>query len=355
MPFVTPPAMSPGDNVVVIAPSSGGARNAPHVLELALERLRSVFDLDPVVYPTARQSDAFLGEHPRARAADIHAAFKDPDISGVFATIGGWDQLRVLKHLDPAILREHPTRFYGMSDNTNLSLVLWNHGIVSYNGAQLMNELAVPGELPSYTEQYCRHAFFEDSLGTIEPAPEWTDEPAQWDDPATLDTAPEYEPNPGWRWAGANRSVTGRLWGGSLAIVDWHCATDRYLPSPSELDGTVLAIETDEELPSPTNVAATLMCMGERGLLERFDAIVVGRVPGRSFIEESPRADRKAYRTRVCEAIIEQVQRYNPDAPVVLGLDWGHTTPIAPLPIGSAVTVDPERETIVDRAVCPES
>lgn len=347
MSFITPPAMEPGDSVAVIAPSSGGAHNAPHVLECALERLRSVFDLDPVVYPTARQSDSFLAEQPRARAADIHAAFRDPEITGVFATIGGSDQLRVLKHLDPAILREHPTRFYGMSDNTNLSLVLWNNGIVSYNGAQLMNELAVPGELPEYTERYCRCAFFEDSVGELEPASEWTDEPAQWDDPATIDTAPEYEPNPGWRWAGSTASVTGRLWGGCLAIVEWHCATDRYLPSPDELDGAVLAIETDEGLPSPSSVAATLMCMGERGLLERFAAVLVGRAPGRSFIDEPPRAKRDAYRTRVYDAIIEQVERYNPDAPVVLGLDWGHTTPIAPLPIGHPVTVDPERETIV--------
>lgn len=346
MSFITPPAMAPGDSVAVIAPSSGGAHNAPHVLELALERLRSVFDLDPVVYPTARQSDGFLAEQPRARAADVHAAFKDSGITGVFATIGGSDQLRVLKHLDPAILCEHPTRFYGMSDNTNLSLVLWNNGIVSYNGAQLMNELAVPGELPGYTERYCRRAFFEDSIGTLEPAAEWTDEPAQWDDPATIDTAPEYEPNPGWRWAGGTASVTGRLWGGCLDIVEWHCATDRYLPSPSELDDAVLAIETDEELPSPSSVAGTLMSMGERGLLERFAAVLVGRVPGRSFHEEPPRAERDAYRTRVYEAIIEQVERYNPDAPVVLGLDWGHTTPIAPLPMGSPVTVDPERETI---------
>lgn len=175
--YITPPAMTPGDRVAVIAPSSGGARNAPHVLELALERLRTIFDLDPVVYPTARQSDEFLAAHPRARAADVHAAYEDPEITGVFATIGGWDQLRMLCHLDPAVLREHPTRFYGMSDNTNLSLALWNSGIVSYNGAQLMNELAVPGELPEYTEQYCRRAFFEDSLGDLEPASEWTDEP----------------------------------------------------------------------------------------------------------------------------------------------------------------------------------
>ncbi len=91
MEFTTPSPLSPGDRVAVVAPSSGGARNAPHLLGLALDRLRTVFDLDPVVYPTARQGDDLLAAHPRARAADIHAAFRDPEITGVFATIGGWE------------------------------------------------------------------------------------------------------------------------------------------------------------------------------------------------------------------------------------------------------------------------
>jgi muramoyltetrapeptide carboxypeptidase LdcA involved in peptidoglycan recycling len=347
MDYITPPAMTPGDRVAVVAPSSGGARNAPHVLELALERLRTIFDLDPVVYPTARQSDTFLAEHPRARAADVHAAYEDPEITGVFATIGGWDQLRMLRYLDPSVLREHPTRFYGMSDNTNLSLALWNSGIVSYNGAQLMNELAVPGELPEYTERYCRRAFFEDSLGDLEPASEWTDEPnTAWDNPSELDTAPQYEPNSGWQWEGGDEPVTGRLWGGCRAIVEWHLATDQYLPAPDELDGAVLAIEIAEDLPAPDTVAATVMCMGERDLLERFAAVLVGRVPGRSFVREPPQEERETYRERVCDMITEQVERYNPEAPVVFGLDWGHTTPIAPLPIGGRVEVAPEMESV---------
>jgi muramoyltetrapeptide carboxypeptidase LdcA involved in peptidoglycan recycling len=342
MEFVTPPAMEPGDRVAVVAPSSGGARDAPHVLALALERLREVFDLDPVVYPTARQSNDFLESTPRARAADLHAAFRNPEIRGIFATIGGWDQLRVLAHFDPAVARKHPTRFFGMSDNTNLALALWNAGVVSFNGAQLMNELAVPGELPDYTERYCRRAFFEDSLGELEPSDEWTDEPTGfWADPSVCDTAPEYKTNEGWRWAGGDGRSTGRLWGGCRAIVEWHLATDRYLPNPERLDGAVLGLELAEDLPSPEETAATLMCLGERGLLERFDAVLLGRVPGQSHREQPPDDEQAAYRRRVRETVAEQVERYNPEAPVVTGIDWGHSNPVAPLAIGGEVTVTP--------------
>lgn len=344
---ITPPPLSPGDRIAIVAPSSGGARAAKHVFELGLERLREQFNLEPVIFPTARQSGAFLSRNPRARAADIHEAVRDPEISGIMATIGGSDQLRVLSHLDPELLRDHPTRFYGMSDNTNLQLLLWRAGVVSYNGAQLMNELAVPGELPAYTERYCRRAFFEQSMGELEPAAEWTDEPSTWwNDPDAMDSPPTYEPNPGWQWAGADRTVEGRLWGGTQSIIEWQLATDRFLPEPQRLDGAVLCLETSEQLPEPEVVAGTLMCLGERGFLERFDGVLVGRAPSRSFLDEPPQAQRERYRERLRRAIIDEIQRYNPDAPIVLGVDWGHTTPIAPLPLGERCQLAPSPGTI---------
>ena len=345
--FTNPPPLEPGDNIAVIAPASGGARVAPHVFELGLQRLREAFDLNPVIYPTARQSDSFLGENPRARAADIHAAFKDDEIRGIIATIGGSDQLRVLSHLDPDVLRANPTRFFGMSDNTNLGLYLWNLGIISYNGAQLMNELAVPGELPAYTERYCRRAFFEQSLGELQAAERWSDDPSTWwQNPEELNSPLAYESNPGWRWDGSKTPASGYLWGGTVSILEWQLATNRYLPEPERLDTAILCLETSEEIPAPETVGRTLMCLGERGFLDRFAGVVVGRPPTRSFLEEPPQDERQQYREQLYETIVAEVSRYNSDIPLVLGLDWGHTTPIAPLPLGAEMTISPAEERI---------
>jgi muramoyltetrapeptide carboxypeptidase LdcA involved in peptidoglycan recycling len=73
----------------------------------------------------------------------------------------------------------------------------------------------------------------------------------------------------------------------------------------------------------------------------------VRRVPGRSIVEEPPRAERTAYRERIRVTIATWVEEFNSSAPVVLGLDWGHTNLIAPLPVGAAVTVVPETERLV--------
>ncbi|WP_254545670.1 S66 family peptidase [Halomarina pelagica] len=346
MQFTLPPALSSGDRVAVVGPSSGGAARAPHVFELGLRRLRETFELEPVVYPTARQGDEFLAAHPEARAADLHAAFRDPEIAGVIATIGGDDQLRVLPHLDPEVLRAHPTRFYGMSDNTNLALYLWRERIVSFYGAQLLNQIAAPGHLPAYTERHVRRAFFGDAFGELRPAERWTDDTIDWARRDYADAEPAYERGQGFRWRGGRERVDGRLWGGCLPVVGWHLATDRYLPAPERLDGCVLFLETAEDLPSAEQVKWTLMCMGERGLLERFDAVLVGRAQARSYREDPGAEARIRYRREQRRAIREQLERYNPDAPVVFDLDLGHTNPNAPVPVGGRVVVDPGRERV---------
>src|SRR4051812_19409397 len=91
-----PPAPRPGDRIAVLSPSSGLPELFPAPYELGLARLEKDFGLVPVEYPSTRR----MGASPQERAADLHAAFADPDIAAVIASIGGDDQLTVLPHLD---------------------------------------------------------------------------------------------------------------------------------------------------------------------------------------------------------------------------------------------------------------
>lgn len=341
-----PPAAERGDTVAIVSPSSGLADKFPHVYDLGIERLREVFSLEPVEYPTARKSTEYLTANPEERAEDVMAAFRDPDISAVIATIGGIDQIRVLEHLDPDVLRENPTRFFGSSDNANLAAYLWNCGVVSFYGGNLLTEFAMQGSMHEYTVEYLERALFGESLGDLRPAEEFTDHDLDWDDPDNLERRREHEPNPGWEWYGPERAVSGTTWGGSFETVDLQLSADRYLPEPERLDGSVLLLETSEMLPDPWYVQQTLLGMGERGLLERFDAALVGRIKARSRSVARDREERREYRERVRETMLEELRRYNSAAPIVFGVDFGHTAPIAPVPIGGEVEVDPGAERI---------
>ncbi|ELZ09727.1 LD-carboxypeptidase [Natrinema thermotolerans DSM 11552] len=340
--FITPPALEPGDKVAIVSPASGLAATFPHVYERGLERIRSVFDLEPVEFPTATADSEFLYNHPEKRAQDIEKAFSDPDIRGVITTIGGNDQLRILDHLDGELLRENPTRFYGISDNTNLAQFLWNHGIVSYYGGHVLTEFALPGPLPEYLESGLRSALFDESIGAIQPASEFTDQDLGWDDPENMTQSPEMEENPGWLWRGGEAPVTGKTWGGNLEVTYLQLAADRYVPSIETLDGKVLLLETSEELPDPGVVQRMLLGMGERGLLERFDGFLVGRIKARSHLVDRPKEEREDYRKQVRKTIVDVITQYNATAPIVLNVDFGHTNPIVPVPIGETVTINPK-------------
>ena len=91
-------------------------------------------------------------------------------------------------------------------------------------------------------------------------------------------------PAPAGRGTAASGAVEGRLWGGCLEIVDFNLRAARYLaPDDAAYDGCVLYLETSEEMPTAQYVGEVLMCMGERGLLQRFGALLMGRPKAWSF------------------------------------------------------------------------
>lgn len=347
MEFTTPPPMEPGDRIAVVAPAAGAAAEVPAIYEQGLDRLRDTFDLEPVEFPTVERDSEYLAATPEERARDVLDAFADPSIGGVVATIGGNDQLRVLPHLDDKVLRENPTRFYGYSDNTNLAAYLYRLGIVSYQGPAVMTHLAYGGGVHDYTERYCRRAFFGESIGPVEPSERFTDDNVAWERDDALTYEREFEENPGWQWYnGDAEPATGRVWGGCLESLAGLLMADVAVPDPDLLAGGVLFFETSELLREAAYVHEVLQSMGERGLLERFDAVVVGRAKARTYAEDPGAAERRAHRQRQRETVRDMVDRYAPGVPVLFDFDFGHTDPIVPVPIGAEVTVDPLAERV---------
>lgn len=128
--------------------------------------------------------------------------------------------------------------------------------------------------------------------------------------------------------------------------MDLQLRTGRYLQPPDAYTGCVLVLETSEEMPDATYVARVLMAMGERGLLEQFAAVLVGRAKARSLEEPRSPAERSRYRNEQREAFVDAMADYNPDAVLVLDVDLGHTDPQLVIPHGGTVHVDPQRRRI---------
>lgn len=344
--FQQPSSLKPGDKIAIISPSSGMPFLFPWVYEQGLNRIRDIFKLEPIEFPSARQSPEYLSQNPKLRADDINAAFNDPSIKGIIATIGGNDQVRILPYLDKKVIQANPKIFMGYSDCTNLHLYLWNLGIISYYGGAVMTQFAMGDGMQEYTMQSIVKALFHPPLGKVFPSSEYSDADLDWADKNNLSQKRPMYPNEGWYWHNESDSVIqGKLWGGCLEVLDLHLSIKKYLPDPDQLDQAVLFVETSEEMPSEGFVYRFFAALGELNLLKRFKAVLMA-YPKAQFCDRQPSEGKEAFIVNQRNAVKNALNDYNSDLLVVFNMNFGHTDPQLILPSGGDVKIDCKAKTI---------
>lgn len=331
----------PGDRVAVLSPSFAAPAVAPALHEQAMRRLTELTGLIPVEYPTTRQLDA----SPEARAADVNAAFADPSIRAILATIGGDDQIFVVPHLDAALAQADPKPFLGYSDNTNILNWLWKLGVQSFYGGSTAVHLGPGPAVDDVHLRSLRAALLDGGeLELTEPG-ESEDVGRRWEDPRALVEYGDRGPTAPWAWTGPERRVEGRSWGGCLEVLDGLAFADR-LPAASDLEGSILILETSEERPPAGWVGRWLRGLGERGILEAAAGVIVARPPVSDFEFHPSEREAQALRDAQRDVVIDTVARYNPDAVVCVGVPFGHTRPQWIVPYGGRIILDGARRTV---------
>ncbi|WP_246104424.1 S66 peptidase family protein [Rudaeicoccus suwonensis] len=321
-----------------MSPSWAAPHFFPQVHDRAIQRLHDEFGLHPVEFATTRAPSS-----PAARAADLNAAFADPTITAVISTIGGDDQITVLRHLDMSVITTNPKRFLGYSDNTNLLNYLWFHGIAGvYGGSTQVHFGPVPD--PEHLDSLRAALFGTDHV--LVPPTRTRDVGLRWDDPDVLVTpAPDLPAEP-WTWHCDTTAVTAPTWGGCLEIVEWTLATNQWMHSTEEYVGAILMLEISEDQPSPTEVGYLLRNLGERGILGGASAVLWARPPVSDHDHPSTATEAAAVREQYRDVVTTTIDTYAPGIPVVLDVDFGHTGPQLLLPYGGPVTVDGRTHTI---------
>ncbi|MGV2983242.1 S66 family peptidase [Microbacterium sp. AGC85] len=334
----------PGDRVAVLSPSFAAPAVAPALHEQALRRLTDLTGLIPVEYPTTRE----LGASPEARAADVNAAFADPGIRAILATIGGDDQIFVVPHLDAALAQADPKPFLGYSDNTNIHNWLWRHGVPSFYGGSTAVHLGPGPAVDDVHLLSLRTALLDGGeLELTEPG-ESEDVGRRWEDPRALVEYGDRRPTEPWTWSGPAKRVEGRTWGGCLEVLDGLAFADR-LPAASDLEGAILILETSEERPPAGWVGRWLRGMGERGILEAAAGVIVARPPVSDFEFHPSESEAQALRDAQRDVVFESVGRYNPDAVVCVGVPFGHTRPQWIVPYGGSMVLDGAQQRVFAR------
>lgn len=317
-----PPKLRGGDTVAVVAPSRSRAMVLEHDHRAVIDARFADMGLTLTYGRHVDERDDFDSSSMSSRVQDLHEAFADPGVAAIITVIGGFNSNELLPFLDWDLIATNPKIFCGYSDITALqNAILTTTGLVTYSGPHWSSF-----GMRDHFEQTQR--WFVETLvnaGPVElrPAATWTDD--LW----FLDQDHREEiPSEGW-WSVQSGTAEGRIIGGNLCTLNLLQGTD-FMPT---LDGAVLALE-DDSTSDPVTFARNLT-----SLLQLPDA---GGIRGLAI----GRFQRGSHMTRT---LLDQIVANQPrlaGLPVLANVDFGHTFPMATLPIGGRLALDAGANTL---------
>jgi muramoyltetrapeptide carboxypeptidase len=307
-PLVRPRPLRPGARIGLVAP---GSAPAPEHLARGIAYLESA-GYRVVRHRSIPRRRAYLAGPDRSRAQSLHDFFADDRIDAVFCAAGGYGSLRLLPHLDSALIARHPKVFLGFSDITALHVTIQDRArLVTFHGPTAAATLGRSRALA--TRRWLWRALTDPTpLGEL-PVPgaaPVTDGRAASDRLRTL----------------CGGTARGRILAGNLSVL---CS---MLGSPWQPDvrGKLLFLEETTE--HPCRLDEMLAQMEHAGLFGACAGVVIARLHRCSARDAGiPRWDP----LRVLADRLRDLGR-----PVLYGLEFGHTSPMVTLPCGVMAELD---------------
>lgn len=334
--FQKPKRLKLGDTVAVLSPSWGGPSAYPDVFDLGLANLRDLLGVSIREYPTTRMASREMHDNPRRRAEDLSAAFADPEISAIVASIGGDDSIRLLPYLDAETIAANPKILMGYSDTTTLLTYANQLGLVTFNGPSIMAGFAQAKTLPPTFSRHVRGLLAEPSDDYEYAAyPERVVKSQRWEAPAYAAEL-EYAPSGGWRWLQGERVVQGQLFGGCIEVLEFLKST-LWWPGPGFWQGKILFFETSDEKPTPSQVKYMLRNYGMQGIFDQISGLLFAR-PELYTLDE-----REALFGAIVSVVAGEFGQSG--LPIVAEMDFGHEAPQFILPLGVTAEIDCIRQT----------
>lgn len=300
-----PPRLQPGDTVGVVSPAS--TLSTDDGLDRAEWWIRGM-GLVPKFGPNAGGQYGYLAGTDEQRAADLNAAYADPEVKAVFAVRGGWGGARILPLLDWAAIRSNPKLLIGFSDVTSLHLAFATHaGYATIHGGN-----ATSSWRKASWESLWRLAFAADTpiLGGAEIEAE-TGRPAR-----TV----------------TGGKATGRLLGGNFTILSTLMGTP-WLP---DFEGAVLFLEDVNE--AEYRVDRMFQQLKLAGILNGLAGIVFGQCTSCATSDPD-------YGGFTIDQLVDHYVKPL-GIPAITGFDTGHIANQLSLPSGARVEIDGDARTL---------
>ncbi|MEN9533935.1 MAG: microcin immunity protein MccF, partial [Pseudomonadota bacterium] len=316
MTLLKPPGLKPGDTIGFFSPSSAATAWAPH----RFARARAFLEAQGFRLKAGSltgQQDHWRSGSIAARAEELNALIRDPEVRCIMSVIGGSNSNSLLPYLDFDALKRDPKIIIGYSDVTALLLGIYaKTGLVTFYGPALVASF---GELSPLVDETLA-GFSQICLAgggavphTLPTPAYWTDERLDWENQTR---AKQCQPNRQIS-VGAGR-VRGRLVGGNLNTMAGIWDTP-YMPAIAR--GDILLLE--DSLLTADTVERSFAHLKLCGVFDRIGALVLGK---------HELFNHQGSGKRPLDILLEVVGE--PAFPILAEFDCAHTHPMLTLPLG---------------------
>jgi muramoyltetrapeptide carboxypeptidase len=292
--FAPVPALSPGDAIRVVAPSSPFDREA-FMRGIALLEARYEVRYDSSVFDRR----GYLAGSDERRIAELSRALDEPDTRAILCARGGYGAMRLLASLDSARVRAAEKLLVGFSDVTALHCLFLRAGLRTVHGPMVAR-------------------IGRDGAAALDPLIE------------TMEGRPRLT----FHGAGNAPLAEGTLIGGNLALFASLVGTGQ-LP---DLRGAILFLEDVGERPYRLDRMLTQLELA--GVFADVAGLALG-----GFDDCEPGPDGVTARD-VFGALVERL-----GLPCVFDLPFGHGAVNLPLPLGVRAQLERDTLTLLEGAV----
>ena len=304
--LLKPAPLKRGDRVALMTLSSPAKGKR---LELSVKAVKDLFGYKPVLYPSSGTARGYLtGSSDESKARELEAAFKDPEIKGIICVMGGYGSQRILKHLNPEIIKSNPKVFMGFSDVTALhSFINDKCGVATFHGPMaLTTALAVQKTKDLRWLEWSRNLI---EKPTLLPGPMENSEPL-------------------FSYRGGK--ATGEIAGGNLTIL----ASLTGTPWQKDFDGKIVFLEETGE--DTYRVERLLIQLRDSGAFDKAAGFLLG-----SFENCNPQEGDQTLDEIIKDVLVPLGK------PVLANLKSGHGTINYAIPFGVKAEIDGDKKRII--------
>lgn len=305
--MIKPKRLQPGDTVALISPSSG---IEPERIDAAIANMTGL-GLKVKLGRSARKLNGFLAGTDTERLADLHEAFADKEVNGIWCIRGGYGATRYLPSIDFRLIKGNPKVFIGYSDITALLISIYQKtGLITFHGP------AAASTFSDYTKTNVVNALMTPQV------------------PHKIEISPDNAANENSVYK--TETVTkgtahGKLIGGNLSLIAAMSGTPFAL---QKTKGSILFIEDVGE--APYRIDRMLTQLRQAVNLHECAGIACGIFSG---------CERKDDTSQTLIAVIKD-RLGDLKIPVVYGLSFGHIRDQSTLPLGIKAELDADNATL---------